>query len=366
MVSKGDLKVVKTTCLGNNEARKELETFLGRAYQSSHINFLIGSGASTPAIEAAGNVEQDIQQLYESGNSGDIEKANRKKYEFLLGIQNPTNLLLRNEPCCKIARTTANYRRLLNRIAQILHDRNTTLLSKQANIFTTNYDLFIEKAAEYIPNLILNDGFDRTPNLSMRYEFSPQFYFNSTLNTGNLYNYRTEIPTVNLVKMHGSLSWSKNEVRNYEGKAKGNIVFKVGEIESKGTIPSKAEVDEYLSSFALVLPEYHKFRSAVIDRNHYELLRIYANELQRENSLLLVFGFSFEDEHIMYITERALRNASLKIVIFAYSGDAVGSFESKFGGYQNVEIVAPCGDNKIGFAVLGEFLSVRPMVGRKH
>ena len=342
-----------------------LKSFLGRAYQSSHINFLIGSGASLPAIEAAGNVENDIQKLYETGKSEYIDKANRKKYDFLLGVQKPTNLLIRNEPCCNNSRTTVNYKRLLNGIAQILHDRNTTLLPKQSSIFTTNYDLFIEKAAEYVPNLILNDGFDRTPNLAMQYELSPQIYFNSTSNTGNLYSYRADIPTVNLVKMHGSLSWCKKNEQKAANRGNGKIIFRVGEIASKGENPSNADIEEYLSNFTIVMPEHDKFRSAVVDRNHYELLRMYANELQRENTLLLVFGFSFEDEHIRYITERALRNASLKIVIFAYSGESVDGFESTFDGHHNVEIVAPVGPGKIGFSSFLDFLVVRPSVSRK-
>ena len=358
--------MAKITYLNKDSEVNELKSFLGRAYQSAHINFLIGSGASMPAIAPAGNIEKKIQRLYESGTSGDIDRANREKYEFLLGIQNPTNLLISNEPCCNNLRTTVNYKRLLNRTAEILHDRNTTLLTKQANIFTTNYDLFIEKAAEFVPNLILNDGFERTPNLAMQYELSPQFYFNSTSNTGNLYNYRAEIPTINLVKMHGSLSWCKQDEENPTRRNNSKIIFRVGVVKSKGANPSSADVEEYLSNFALVLPEQHKFRSAVVDRNHYELLRIYANELQRENSLLLVFGFSFEDEHILYITERALRNASLKIVIFAYSESSVAGFESKFDGYHNVEILAPVGPDRIGFTPFLEYLKLRPSVNRKN
>ena len=248
----------------------------------------------------------------------------------------------------------------MNRIANILHERNSTLLPRQASIFTTNYDLFIEKAAEHIRSLKLNDGFDRRPNLAQKYDFSPQTYFDSTLNTGNLFNYRAEIPTVNLLKLHGSLSWSEEKTTSQNGPDNSRIFFRVREIDSKGDNPSDDEIQEYLRSFYLVLPEYHKFRSAVIDQNHYELLRIYANELQRENTLLLVFGFSFADKHILLISQRALRNASLKVVIFAYSRDDVSEFECKFDGYQNVEIVAPTGDNKIGFEVFGEFLNVRP------
>ena len=77
--------MAKTTNLGDEKARTDLKAFLGRAYQSSHINLLIGSGASTPAIGLAGKIEQEIQELYESKSPDNIEKADRKKYEFLVG-----------------------------------------------------------------------------------------------------------------------------------------------------------------------------------------------------------------------------------------------------------------------------------------
>ena len=35
-----------------------------------------------------------------------------------------------------------------------------------------------------------------------------------------------------------------------------------------------------------------KFGETVLERYYYDLLRIYANELDRNNALLLVFGFS--------------------------------------------------------------------------
>ena len=56
------------------------------------------------------------------------------------------------------------------------------------------------------------------------------------------------------------------------------------------------------------------------------MLRIYANSLELENSLLIVFGFSFSDEHVREVTVRALRNATLKVVdirIFSRSGKKV-------------------------------------------
>ena len=56
-----------------------------------------------------------------------------------------------------------------------------------------------------------------------------------------------------------------------------------------------------------------------MDSTYYELLRIYNNELDREGTLLVSFGFSFGDSHILGITKRALKNPTLKLVAFAFN-----------------------------------------------
>lgn len=327
---------------GNSEDEiKSIKSMLITAFASAHINFLIGSGASCPAILPAGNVEQKINDLYREGE----DAVDKEKCKFLCSIQQPTNDLLNNSENCNNEKTLTNYQGLMESIERILLRRKSSLLPRQANIFTTNYDLFIEKASEKLPNLILNDGFRRMPSLNCRYEFSPQNYFNSTFNTGNLYNYRVEIPTINLVKIHGSLSWE------IEGDT---VLFN----------PNKElaceDTKKYIGQFALVLPERRKFRTTVMDRFHYDLLRIYSNALDKENSLLIVFGFSFVDEHIRDITKRALKNPTLKMIIFAYSRDEVAEFEEKFVGYNNVEVIAPGAGEYIDFNKLNEILNVFP------
>ena len=67
-----------------------------------------------------------------------------------------------------------------------------------------------------------------------------------------------------------------------------------------------------------------------MDYHFYELMRIYANALEKENAILFVAGFSFADEHIASITKRAAdRNPTLQIVIFAFSNDEEDSFKTK-------------------------------------
>ena len=68
------------------------------------------------------------------------------------------------------------------------------------------------------------------------------------------------------------------------------------------------------------------------------MLRIYANEQDKENTLLKTNGFSFDDEHILDITKRALKNPTLKLIIFCWS-KRPQKYEKKFMKFNNVEVV---------------------------
>ena len=105
----------------------------------------------------------------------------------------------------------------------------------------------------------------------------------------------------------------------------------------------------------MVLPQKAKFRQTLLDRYYYDLLRIYSNELDNQNTLLVVFGFSFEDEHILEITKRALKNPSLKMIIMCHKADRVDGYMGKFNGFNNVEVVAPK-DDQIDLTTFNNFL----------
>jgi hypothetical protein len=71
---------------------------------------------------------------------------------------------------------------------------------------------------------------------------------------------------------------------------------------------------------------------------------MYSNELEKENSVLFVLGFSFADEHIREITKRvANSNPTLLICIFAYSDSSKTDIEQKLNmgeiKFKNVEVI---------------------------
>lgn len=104
----------------------------------------------------------------------------------------------------------------------------------------------------------------------------------------------SEVVSVNLFKIHGSLFWKEE---------KGEICFE--DFNRKLVdISLAADQDEFLESYsklAIINPEKNKFNSTVMNSNYYDQIRMFANELERQNTILLAFGFSFADEHILQI-----------------------------------------------------------------
>lgn len=311
-----------------NDMGEELRKRLLRSFQSGHINFLLGSGASQPAISTAGSIEAEIAELISAGKD---EEAYAKMYAFLKTVYEPTNKLISDEDDQNNRATLRCYEDLLKSIEEILLVRRTTILPRQATVFTTNYDLFIEKAAAACPSTILNDGFSRPASLGHRMKYSSRNFFRATYNTGNLYEYKVEIPCINLIKLHGSLSWMKN---------KDDILLRVEAMKLLDDSESHEEQMKFITACAVVLPQAAKFCETLMDRTYYDLLRIYANSLDRENTVLIAFGFSFGDEHIRDIAMRALKNPTLRLMIFAFNAAVRDQFAQMFDQYSNVEIVA--------------------------
>jgi hypothetical protein len=319
----------KETNLGSDEktifdANKQFFERLKKLFQSGHINFLIGSGASMPAVQGMGNIEDDLTKLYQEDTLEAKTQIEDKEKAFKNTLKpakdaliNGTVLLDKESEDC-IKPVLVAYTDFLKHLEAILNDRKNSLLPKQANIFTTNYDLFFEKASESIASLVLNDGFDRTPRLKQQFEFSSKNFFNTVYHNGTVYGYKVELPTVNLVKLHGSCSWKTIDPKTKDAK----IIFDVNHDDP-----------------TIVLPRKQKFAETVINQTYYDLLRLYANELDKENVLLLVFGFSFEDEHILDITRRSLKNPTLQIVIFSFLKGDKDSYQEKFEACSNVEVV---------------------------
>ncbi|WP_166657790.1 MULTISPECIES: SIR2 family protein [Microbacterium] len=277
-------------------------------------------------------------------------------------------------------------------VSRILLKRRSTLLSKQASFFTTNVDMAFEVAMELL-EVDYNDGFagKLRPRLDLG-SFGTLRY-----RQGLRYEYRSEIPVLNLMKLHGSAGWRLRGGELYFDHRLRSVrsVKKILDSahEDLVLIESPAEVDsELLRSRAahlapsvalrkfataygrlqIVNPEKTKFASTVLNKTYYELLRRFANELEKENTALLVHGFSFRDEHILDLVLRAAAaNPTLQVVVFCYSRQSHDDIESLFPPERvkngNICLVQPApvsdagGERRLSLDVLvDDFL--RPML----
>lgn len=338
-----------------------------------NINFLIGSGASVPYFPTLGNIEEVLTKR------GFHESVRHLIYLYYFNEVVSKNLQLRYESEeCENA-VTSNYRRFIRGLINIMNYRNPRISPRRANIFTTNYDLFFEKAIDieqrFNSSIILNDGGN---GYFFRVLSSDNFHKTVSRN-GVFDNYQNELPTINLIKCHGSVNWHKSILGNQEiieiendlrllchvnkyakninlNTEEKNIIHKYltsVEIdrEVELNIHEIAEVNQNnLDSFfkeyrklMIINPEKSKFKNTVLDEYYYSMLRLLSYELEREQTILIVFGFSFRDEHIRNLIKRSLYNPYLRIYIFAYKRGQRREFEqlmqSEF--QKNIVIIEP-------------------------
>src|SRR5688572_25210543 len=115
---------------------EDLTALLTKGMQSGNVSFLIGSGASYPAIPIAGNIEAELNNLFKT----DKPAFESKRLEFLSAIQTATNSLFETAKIANVEEALKQYQSFLDIVSRLLEARRTPLLSKQATIFSTNYD----------------------------------------------------------------------------------------------------------------------------------------------------------------------------------------------------------------------------------
>ena len=337
-------ELINISCKKNKE---KLTKRLSRIVQSANINFLIGSGCSYPAINVSGDTEKRIMEARTNGKDDIAEEI---LHDFLIQFLDNTKLLLENDTR-KIKNTLEVYKMFLNNISNLLFNRKSNIIPSQAIVFSTNYDLFLEYAMnDFNNNFILCDGFKRTSNITGEYYYSSTEYFNTIFNTGNLYRYKVEIPTINLIKLHGSLNWQKKGDKIIQDLS---YINKADKIKNSKNI---VDIRNFNLLFNIVLPQDNKLRLTILEEIYYDLLRIYSNELDKENTILIVEGFSFADQHILEITRRALKNKTFNLIVFCFNNDDLSLLSSIFHSYRNVYIISNSRDN-IDFKQFNKILS---------
>jgi hypothetical protein len=318
--------------------------------QDSNINFLLGSGLSSPYLPLLGNIETlltEVERAVLTQTQKKIIKVSLYKRYFDAVIARNTKIL-KGDPGSNPV--LSEYKRFLQCLNSLLLKRKVTILSKEVNLFTTNIDIFLEKALDEL-NLEFNDGFNG--------RFKPLFSLSNfkicRFKKSLHYDKSAELPVFNLMKLHGSLSWelgsddsvifSVNLQQIADVAAKTLPADHFIDIPDDATLASlipatatkvsDAATDAFMNAYEKLLiivnPTKEKFQHTLMNATYYELLRLYSNELEKENTTLFAMGFSFADEHVRDITIRAANsNPTLVVHVVAYSSEAREQIQTRF------------------------------------
>lgn len=316
--------------------------------QSGRLNFLIGSGLSTPYLKTLGDIENRLEELDATKDcvAKELALASIIKVYFELCISKNYELCHNQSEDCQ--EVLNNYKALLHNLNKIILLRRSSLLSKQVNLFTTNVDIFLEKSLEE-QHLEFNDGF--TGTLKPSFELSN--FKKSLYKTSPHYDIKSEVPVFNLFKLHGSVTWQLDSTESIKLDNKLDVLKSMR--SSLNALPKQllhevtkddgkniktieellieyqdekidediqlllSNLKECYARIPMINPTKEKFKFTTLNYTYYELLRMFSNEMERENSVLFVMGFSFADEHIREIVLRAINsNPTLIVYIFPY------------------------------------------------
>ena len=252
---------------------------------TKRLNFLIGSGTSVPAIPLMSFFKgEDISD--EKANNSLSDKVKDVSKKVLEDISKASEEEI-------IKAVLKRYSEFIEVILQLLYHANSRQVTKNINIFTTNYDLFIEKSLDELmkyESFVFNDGSNG--------------YFNRILDSANYNksvayrglndNYLNELPTLSLIKPHGSMNWERDQ--------EGNILIRQSVVENP----------------VVVKPTGIEGQETFLNNHFHDMLRVFQLELDKPQSILIVIGFSFQDKHIAKMLNRSLKNPELNVFIFCY------------------------------------------------
>ncbi|USX06852.1 SIR2 family protein [Paraburkholderia fungorum] len=335
------------------------------------INFLFGSGASfglLPTLQLQlrtgdGDARYTLEEL-----ATKFERENDRRL-IPLFMHYYANCILPAERLSldgamatdSGATVIKNYRTFLMTTLEMVKRRKA--LDRRCNVFTTNYDGCFPLVADALIregqiDFVLNDGARGfTQRILQARNFGAYL-----CQAGVFGRYQSSIPQINLIHLHGSVYWSKLGAAiqvGYDLSARETLLD--GEATAMlqpfsaalnnrafthADLPETGFTDEAMKAFwtkykemPIVNPTKWKFHETVYEEHYYQMLRLLSYELEKPNAVLITFGFSFSDEHILNLVMRSLSNPGLQVFVCCFNKSGHTAMEGKFKGYRNVQCV---------------------------
>lgn len=326
------------------KCRKKIEPWLSALFQSEHLSLLLGSGftkglCSIADISSAGmeppSLEEDIVDA-EKIKKAAIKQAKELKrenpniedylrvidqllcsYDILEEYDKKRILEEKRSEILtdlfkKISKTEKEFEKSVKKTSENDNDKtpilylvsfllsfaSRTATRERLNIFTTNYDRFIEYGAD-IAGLHILDRFVgflepifRSSKLDLDLHYNPP---------GIRGEPRYLEGVIRLTKLHGSLDW----VAKKELVCRRRLPF--------GDIPEDSE------KFPVVI-----YPTSLKDKEtafypYVDLFRDYATAVCRPNSVLVTYGYGFGDSHLNRVIKDMLTIPSTHLVILSFN-----------------------------------------------
>jgi hypothetical protein len=337
-----------------------------------NLSFLIGSGASYglfPTLELKIKGDDDSPQTIETlATQFEAEGLTKLKSLLFMHYYNECIKPVMTVNLSSIAGAGTqktvldNYSKFLNTLISIIYRRKTS--DRYCNVYTTNYD----SCLEYSADLLLKDGqFNFTINDGSSGFIHRQLHISNFKNQiyqkGVFDQHKIDIPQLNLIHLHGSRFWQKSEqgiAVDYNSDLAGYdiptiftnslSIFKdiVLDPSKKVDDLKKATFDDidgtafwdFYNKLPIVNPTKWKFHETVFEEHYYQMLRFLSYELEKPNSTMITFGFSFSDEHILNLILRSISNPSLQILVCCFNDMEKARFNSLFKKFKNIQTVS--------------------------
>jgi len=317
--------------------RKQIEPWLTAIFQSEHFSLLTGAGlpigltfladvtaqgmgriefsefkdeikkwSDESAIamgRGAANIEDDFRSAIEllqglkiqgSASSVALEKDINKKLEDFI-----RNIIKTEKDFFHSAKFNAALRILKSFLISF---SSRTATRERTNIFTTNYDRFIELGLDSAGILSIDRFVGkikpvfRTTKLELDYHYNPP---------GIRGEPRYVEGVVRYSKLHGSVDWK------FEENAIVKLPLQFGIDEKTPLIPDEPK------DFSVIYPNSSKG----IDTAYFpysELFRDFSSAICRPNSVVVTYGYGFGDTHINRVIEDMLTLPSTHLVIISF------------------------------------------------
>jgi hypothetical protein len=339
--------------------RPKVEPWLSAIFQSEHFSLLVGSGLTSAIaymskIEAQGmgrleltgdaynekiktsseksasamergeaNLEDDFRVALELLRGYEIleeDSSATLKNELNLALNKFIKAILKTEKAFKdqlLSGDVTTQENALNAFgylqAFLLSFSSRAASRERLNLFTTNYDRFLEYGCDEV-GVILLDRFKgklqpifRNTRLELDYHYNPP---------GIRGEPRYVEGVARITKLHGSIDW------NFKGHGKIiRALLPFGAADTHPDIPEKAteHVVIYPNSAKDIETAYYPYS---------ELFRDFSTAICRPNSAIVTYGYGFGDSHINRIIADMFTIPSTHLVIIAYGdpGDRIQRF----------------------------------------